>query len=76
MIFHVLGACPEGGQGYLDEDLPEMYGVETHRLNEQVKRNIERFLEDFMFQLNELEYENLKSQNASLGQSEKLNEGK
>jgi hypothetical protein len=76
LIFHVLGACPEGGRVYLDEDLPEMYGVETHRLNEQVKRNIERFLEDFMFQLNELEYENLKSQNASLGQSEKLNEGK
>lgn len=49
----------------LDEDLAEMYGVETRRLNEQVKRNIERFPDDFMFQLTEKEYENLKSQNAT-----------
>ena len=37
-------------------------GVETRRLNEQVKRNIERFPEEFMFQLNEDEFENWKSQ--------------
>lgn len=49
----------------LDEDLAEMYGVETRRLNEQVKRNIDRFPEDFMFQLSKEEYENLKSQNAT-----------
>lgn len=49
----------------LDEDLAEMYGVETRRLNEQVKRNLDRFPNDFMFQLNEEEYRNLKSQNAT-----------
>ncbi len=49
----------------LDEDLAEMYKVETKRLNEQVKRNIERFPNDFMFTLTEMEYENLKSQNAT-----------
>ncbi|EKC71364.1 protein containing KilA-N, DNA-binding domain protein [human gut metagenome] len=40
-----------GQQVMLDHDLAELYGVETRRLNEQVKRNIERFPEDFMFQL-------------------------
>jgi len=35
----------------VDRDLAEIYGVETRRLNEQVKRNFERFPEDFMFQL-------------------------
>jgi len=49
----------------LDNDLAELYGVETRRLNEQVKRNISRFPEDFMFQLTEIEYENLKSQFAT-----------
>lgn len=49
----------------LDEDLAQMYGVETRRLNEQVKRNIDRFPKDFMFQLTTKEYENLKSQNAT-----------
>jgi ORF6N domain len=49
----------------LDQDLAEMYRVETRRLNEQVKRNINRFPKDFMFVLTEKEYENLKSQNAT-----------
>ena len=49
----------------LDEDLAEMYRVETRRLNEQVKRNVNRFPKDFMFVLSEKEYENLKSQNAT-----------
>lgn len=49
----------------LDDDLAELYQVATRRLNEQVKRNIERFPEDFMFQLTENEWENLKSQNAT-----------
>ena len=49
----------------LDSDLAELYGVETRRLNEQVKRNIERFPEDFMFQLTNEEFENLKSQYAT-----------
>ena len=35
----------------LDRDLAELYGVETKRLKEQVRRNIERFPEDFMFEL-------------------------
>ena len=46
----------------LDRDLAEMYGVKTGRLNEQVKRNLKRFPEDFMFQLTEEEMENLISQ--------------
>ena len=49
----------------LDRDLAEMYGVETRRLNEQVKRNEKRFPSDFMFQLTEQELENWKSQNAT-----------
>ncbi|MCD6555965.1 MAG: ORF6N domain-containing protein [Bacteroidales bacterium] len=48
-----------------DSDLAELYGVETRRLNEQVKRNIKRFPEDFMFQLSEQEFKNLKSQFAT-----------
>ena len=40
-----------GQQVMLDHDLATLYGVETKRLNEQVKRNIKRFPEDFMFQL-------------------------
>jgi hypothetical protein len=54
-----------GQKVMIDEDLAEMYGLETKRLNEQVKRNIDRFPEDFMFQITEIEYENLKSQNAT-----------
>ena len=45
----------------LDRDIAELYGVETKRLKEQVKRNIERFPEDFMFELSTREYENLRS---------------
>ena len=49
----------------LDEDLAELYDVETKRLNEQIKRNIARFPEDFMFQLSQKEFDNLKSQIAT-----------
>src|SRR4051812_41353158 len=49
----------------LDEDLAEMYKVESRRLNEQVKRNSSRFPKDFMFTLTEKEFTNLKSQNAT-----------
>lgn len=49
----------------LDSDLAELYQVETKRLNEQVKRNIDRFPEDFMFQLTTEQWENLKSQFAT-----------
>ena len=51
-------------QVMLDSDLAKLYEVSTSRLNEQVKRNIERFPEDFMFRLTEDEWANLKSQNA------------
>ncbi|CAN1540915.1 KilA-N, DNA-binding domain containing protein [Flavobacteriaceae bacterium] len=49
----------------LDRDLAELYSVETKRINEQVKRNLSRFPEDFMFQLSEIEFQNLKSQFAT-----------
>ncbi len=49
----------------LDEDLAELYEVETKRLNEQVKRNKDRFPSDFMFQLTKAEFIDLKSQNAT-----------
>ena len=49
----------------LDEDLSVLYDVETRRLNEQLKRNIVRFPADFMFQLTQEEFENLKSQIAT-----------
>lgn len=46
----------------LDRDLAELYGVRTMALNQAVKRNIKRFPEDFMFQLNKNEMESLISQ--------------
>lgn len=49
----------------IDIDLSNLYGVETKRLNEQVRRNLDRFPEDFMFQLTPQEYEFLKSQFAT-----------
>lgn len=54
-----------GQKVMIDDDLSEMYGVETRRLNEQVKRNIKRFPKDFMFVLTQKEFENLKSQIAT-----------
>ena len=59
-----------GKQVIIDKDLALLYGVETKRLNEQVKRNIERFPEDFMFQLTMEEWQlvtrtDLKSQFAT-----------
>ena len=49
----------------LDKDLAELFDVETKRINEQVRRNSLKFPEHFMFQLNENEYEILKSQFAT-----------
>jgi len=46
----------------IDRDLAEIYGVETRALNQAVKRNIERFPEDFMFQLTDQEFQNWISQ--------------
>ena len=46
-----------GIQVIVDSDLAELYGIQTKRLNEQVKRNIERFPENFRFQLTDIERE-------------------
>lgn len=54
-----------GQQVMIDRDLADLYGVQTKRLNEQVKRNIEKFPPDFCFQLNDLEFENWRSQFAT-----------
>ncbi|MCM0665428.1 ORF6N domain-containing protein [Flavobacterium tyrosinilyticum] len=55
-----------GQKVMLDGDLALLYGVETKRLNEQVKRNLSRFPDDFMFQLNDNEHNSLRSQIATL----------
>jgi len=60
-----------GQQVMLDRDLAELYQVQTRRLNEQVKRNIERFPIDFMFQLTKKEFSDWKSQFAT-SNSEKM----
>jgi len=49
----------------VDTDLAALYGVQTRRLNEQVRRNTERFPEDFVFQFTPAEFANLKSQFAT-----------
>lgn len=54
-----------GEQVILDRDLARLYQVDTSQLNRQVKRNIERFPEDFMFQLTKDEVENLKCLNGT-----------
>lgn len=54
-----------GQKVMLDSDLALLYGVETKRLNEQVRRNVERFPGDFMFQLTPEEYWEMKSQIAT-----------
>jgi hypothetical protein len=54
-----------GQKVMLDRDFSELYGVETKRLKEAVRRNIERFPEDFMFELKNGELENLRSQIAT-----------
>ncbi|MGZ4076249.1 MAG: ORF6N domain-containing protein [Bacteroidia bacterium] len=56
----------------LDSDLAELYGVETKRLKEQVKRNSERFPERYMFELTKEEAEVSRSQNATLKRGENI----
>lgn len=51
-----------GQKVMLDRDLAELYGVETRVLNQAVKRNFERFPEDFMFQMTDAEVSIWKSQ--------------
>ena len=67
-LIHII----RGKQVMLDRDLARLYGVETKRLNEQVKRNIERFPEDFMFQLTREEAESSRSQFATLNEDGEL----
>lgn len=67
-LIHII----RGKQVMLDVDLARLYGVETKRLNEQVKRNIERFPEDFMFQLTREEAESSRSQFATLNEDGEL----
>ena len=55
-----------GHRVILDSDLAALYGVPVKRLNEQVKRNIDRFPDDFAFSLTEEESEALRSQLATL----------
>jgi len=59
-----------GKRVMLDRDLALLYDVPTKRLNEQVRRNRERFPEDFMFQLTKGELDSLRSQNATLNEKE------
>ena len=72
-----------GQQVMIDRDIAELYGVETKRLNEQVKRNAERFPKEFCFQLSDIEVQGLISQttalpsdNRSRSQIATLNSGK
>ena len=55
-----------GQKVLIDSDLAALYDVPTKRFNEQVKRNLVRFPDDFMFQVNEEEYDSLRSQFATL----------
>lgn len=58
-----------GLQVMLDRDLAELYAVETKQLNRAVKRNKERFPDNFCFQLDEKGYDSLKSQSVNVGES-------
>lgn len=60
-MIHII----RGERVILDRDLAQLYGVETKVLNKQVQRNIERFPEDFMFQLTNQEFANLRFQNGT-----------
>ena len=67
-LIHVI----RGKQVMLDRDLARLYGVEARALNQAVKRNMERFPEDFMFQLSKEEFENLRSQIVTSSEEEIL----
>ncbi|MBL7896605.1 MAG: ORF6N domain-containing protein, partial [Bacteroidia bacterium] len=61
-----------GRKVMLDSDLADLYQVETKRLKEQVRRNIERFPKHFMFELSKEEAEVSRSQNATLKRGENI----
>ena len=58
-----------GQQVMLDSDIAYFFGVETKNLNKQMKRNLDRFPEDFCFQLNSIEFKNLRFQNGTFNQA-------
>ena len=62
-----------GKQVMLDSDVAMLYHYETKKINQAVKRNIERFPEDFCFQLTEMEFQNLRFQFGTL--NKKVNNG-
>ncbi|MBC8383775.1 MAG: ORF6N domain-containing protein [Candidatus Cloacimonetes bacterium] len=61
-----------GVQVMIDSEIAELFNVETRRLNEQVKRNAERFPNEFMFQLTDEDFEFLRSQNVIFNESQNL----
>ena len=75
MVIKSMIRVIRGQQVMLDFDLATLYGVTTGRLNEQVKRNIERFPDDFMFQLTKGELESLRSQIVTSNLTIKENDG-
>lgn len=70
LIYYVRGQ-----QVMLDSDLAMLYNVETKRLNENVKRNIKRFPENFCFRLTESEYTGLRSQFATSNKESTIAKG-
>lgn len=60
-----------GQRVMLDFDLAQLYEVETKRINEQVRRNTDKFPEDFMFRLTVSEWELMRSQNAAASQNKR-----
>ena len=65
LIIHQKIKEIRGVKVILDSDLATLYGVETKRINETVKRNSRRFPEDFMFEMNKEEFDNRRTQIAS-----------
>lgn len=68
MHLHLIQSLIQEIRGFkvmLDSDLAVLYETETKRLKEAVRRNINRFPPDFMFELNESEFETLRTQNAT-----------
>jgi phage regulator Rha-like protein len=62
----------KGQKVMLDRYLAELYGVETKQLKRQVKRNFERFPEDFMFEMSEVDFKNWRSQFGTSNSSDKM----
>jgi hypothetical protein len=61
-----------GHKVMLDRDLAELYGVETKRLKEAVRRNQERFPEDFMFEMSPKEFDDWRTQNATSNPADRM----